>query len=87
MRNEREPKAMINRHKMCCVAWKNNMKIEEEAEERGRCVECEIMYAKSNIVVISFHQSCWDPSKVPGGGWRLFGTIFELEGGAADLQT
>ena len=59
---------MINRHKMCCVAWKNNIKIEKEAEERGRCVECEIMYAKSNNVVISSHQSCWAPSKVPGAG-------------------
>ena len=27
------------------------------------------------------------PSKVPGGGVAVVGTIFELEGGAADLQT
>ena len=71
---------------MCCVAWKNNIKIEEEAEERGRCVECEIMYGKSNrghfipSILLA-------PSKVPGGGVAVVGTIFELEGGAADLQT
>lgn len=49
----------MNRHKMCLVRGKN--KIEEEAEERGRSVDCEIMYAKSNNVVIYimyFPHSC-----------------------------